>query len=504
MSGTSTPHQNTQHERNKLDRAFIGGVAWTAGAKWLSQLVSWPSLLIVARFLSPADFGIVEMAGFYFIVTNVMAEFGIGTAVLQMQELERSIVAQINTIAMLSGVAAFGVSVLAAPLLADFFRVPALTHVVVITSVTFLLTAFQAVPLALLQRDMDYRRLSVQESVQALVTAVTSVGCAYAGLGYWSLIAGNLGGRASAIALTNFWRPVPFAVPRWKQVKTPLRFGMEIAAQRISWSVYLMSDGIVIGRTLGQSLLGTYRMAINIASAPAEKIGMLIMRVTGPLFARVQTDIHLTRRYFLILSEVMITAILPLVMGLVVVAPEAIHLLLGPKWAGAAAPLRWLAIFTVIRTLNSLAGQVLTSLRFTKFSMWMSFLGTAVMPVSFYVASRWGIGAVAAAWVVMSPVTFFPTMAKLFREIDCSLLEYLKSLQPALIGSAVMVTAVWGVQQIAPGHWPAWGRLGVEVLTGGVAYGGVIWGVYRKRVMHYVEFFKRLRQSPDAMAVEAA
>src|SRR5579859_3515711 len=114
-------------ERQNLDRAFVGGVAWTAGAKWLSQLVSWPSVVIAARLLSPADFGIVEMAGFYFAVTNVMAEFGIGTAVLQMRELDEVVVAQLNTIAMLSGIVAFGVSLLASPLIAAFFRTPQLT-----------------------------------------------------------------------------------------------------------------------------------------------------------------------------------------------------------------------------------------------------------------------------------------------------------------------------------------------------------------------------------------
>ena len=75
-------------ETRKLDHALVGGFAWTAGAKWLSQLVAWPAVLINAKLLSPGDFGLNEMAGFYFIVTIVMAEFGIGMAVLQMRELD--------------------------------------------------------------------------------------------------------------------------------------------------------------------------------------------------------------------------------------------------------------------------------------------------------------------------------------------------------------------------------------------------------------------------------
>lgn len=494
-----------EHERRKLDRAFVGGVAWTAGAKWLSQLVSWPAVLISARLLSPADFGIVEMAGTYFTVTNVMAEFGIGTAVLQMRELDSAVVAQLNSVAMMSGILAFGVSVAAAPLIASFFRSPELIHLVIITSVSFILTALQAIPLGLLQREMDYRHLSVAESTQAVVTAVVSVATAYAGWAYWSLIAGNLAGRTANLILTRYWCPVSFAIPRWRTVSVPLRFGTEIALQRIAGSINLMSDSLVIGRTMGQSLLGMYRLAINLASTPSEKIGALIMRVTGPLFARVQDDIGLMRRYFLIFTESLSMAIFPLVFGLAIVAPEAVQLLLGPKWAGAAMPLRWLAIFMAVRTMSYLTNQLLTTLRFTRFGMWMSFLSFGLMPVAFWVASRWGVAAVAGAWLAMSPITVVPTAVKVLRTIRCGFSEYLGSLAPALAGSAAMLFAVLAVRiWVMPPTWPVIFRLAAEVAVGGAAYLGVIWGFYRVRVMQYIRFFLQLRGSAQAVAVEQA
>lgn len=493
--------QQVHHERQKLDRAFVGGMAWTAGAKWLSQLISWPSVLITARFLSTADFGIVEMAGVYFIVTNVMAEFGIGMAVLQMQELDSAIVAQLNSVAFLSGLLAFGLSVAAAPLIAQFFHAPELHKLVIVTSLSFILTSFEAIPLGLLQRDMDYRRLSVAESLQAVITAVVSVTCAYSGWAYWSLIAGNLAGRAANVALIWYWRGVPFAIPRWKQVLAPLHFGMEIAVQRIAGSICGLSDGIVIGRTLTPSLLGMYRFAMNLASTPSDKIGALIMRVTGPLFARVQTDPDAIRRYFLIFSETLAMALFPLVLGLAVVAPEAVQLLLPPNWAGAAGPLRWLAIFMAVRTMAYLVNQLVTTLRLTRFGMWMTLLSLVVMPIAFIVGSRWGVSAIAAAWLVMSPVTVIPVAMKVFPAIRCTLRQYLGSLAPALAGSSVMLLAViafrsWWI----PSHWPTFVRLSAEIAVGGCAYAAIIWGFYRARVMQYVRFFLQLRTTAGAVA----
>ena len=499
-TGMGSP-EGSPIETKKLDRALVGGAAWTVGAKWLTQLISWPSVLITARLLSPGDYGLVEMAGFYFVVTNVMAEFGIGMAVLQMRELDRTVTAQLNTIAAMTGGLAFAVSVAAAPLIAAFFRAPALKHLVVVASLSFILTSLEAIPLGLLQRDMDYRRLSVAESVQAVVMACVSVGCAYAGMGYWSLVIGNLVGRAANIGLAIYWRPTPFAWPHRKQVAAPLRFGMEIAVQRIASSINGLSDVMVIGRTMGQSPLGAYRLASNLASTPAERIGTVIMRVTGPLFSRVQEDRDMMLRYFLIFSETLAMSAFPLLFGLAIVAPETVALLLGPKWAGASSPLRWLAIFMVVRTMTSLMHQLIPTLRLTRFGMWMSFISFVLMPVAFYVASSRGVGAVAAAWLLMSPITVLPVAAKVFSEIGCSVAQYMRALSPAVAGSAAMLLAILGLR-----WWlrlQGWPGLMAEVTLGGVVYGGVLWVFFRERVMRFYRFFGGLRapQSSAAAAV---
>ncbi len=480
----------------KLDRALVGGVAWTAGAKWLSQLVAWPAVLIMARLLSLGDYGLNETAGFYFVVTNVVAEFGIGLAVLQMRELDMAVAAQLNTIATAMGALAFIVSVAAAPLIAAFFHAPALHDLVIVASLSFILTSTEAIPLGLLQRDMDYRRLSFAESAQAVVTSCVGVSCAFAGFGYWSLVMGNLAGRAANIALVVYWRPVRFAWPRFSEVVAPLRFGMEVAVQRIVGSINGLSDSMVIGRTMGQAPVGAYRLAANLASTPSEKIGGLIMRVTGPLFSRVQHDKELMLRYFLIFTETLAMTIFPLLFGLAILAPETVVLLLGAKWASAGAPLRWLAVFVTIRTMQSLMYQMLATLRLTRFGMWMSLLTFALMPVAFYVASSHGIGAVAMAWLAMSPITVLPVALKVFREIGCGIPQYVGALLPAIAGSGAMWLAIVVLQPHLTLH--GWARLIAEVVAGGLAYCLCVWGLYRHRVMRFVHFFARLRQSQSA------
>jgi PST family polysaccharide transporter len=484
-----------------MDTAFVGGLAWTAGAKFMTQFFSWVAVLVAARLLTPADFGLMEMAGFFFGLTNVLAEFGISTAVLQMHELDRGTLAQLNTASVALCAFAYGCIVLAAPLAATFFRTDRLELLIIVNSGALVITGFQAVPVGLLQKDMDYRRLSVADAVQALLQAVVTIVCAIAGFKYWSLVAGAGAGKLTAAIMTFCWKPSRFAIPRWKQIEAPMRLGWHVAISRVAWAAYNQSDSIIIGRTLGDAVLGAYRLALNLASAPAEKIGTLIMRVTGPLFAKVQQDNEAVRRYFKIFSESLTLTIFPLMVGLTVVAPEAVKVILGPKWDAAILPLRWLAIFIGARTLNGLAQQSLTSLRYTRFNMWTSLASFIVMPIGFYFASRWGAGAVAATWVILSPVTVLPPVVKLLKVVGLSYREYWGVLMPALTGSFVMLAALLTLR-----FWfresdtrPVIGLV-VQVTAGSIVYAAFLLTFYRERVVRYTRFLLDLRKGSPVLA----
>jgi PST family polysaccharide transporter len=483
-----------QDQRN-LDARFAGGLAWTAGAKWATQALTWASVLAVARLLSPADFGVAEIAGMFFALTNILAEFGIGTAVLHMPELDRRALGQLHMFSLLLCTGIFGLSVLAAPGLAWFFRSD---HIVffAVTNVGFLITGIQAVPLGLLQRDMDYRRLALLEALTATITTTVTVIAAWYGWGFWSLLVGFNSGKISGTVLLCYWKQVPFRWPHWADIRKPVEMGRHVAVSRIAAAAYGYADGIVIGRTMGEAVLGTYRMAMNLASAPAEKISSLIMRTATPLFANVMDDLALVRRYYLIMVELLSLAVLPLMLGLAIVAPQAVLLILGPKWVAATGPLRWLGLFMIMRVLGVVAEQVLVSQRLTRFTMRMSMLSLAIMPVAFFLAARWkGPEGVAAAWIVLSPVTILPLLIILLRSIKLSFREYATALLPALAGSAVMCLALFGINSRLPVSWPVTVRLAVQVSMGGAVYAGFILSFFRARIFRYVNFLSSLRKA---------
>lgn len=485
---------------HKLDRAFAGGLAWTAGAKWVTQMVSWVALLFSARLLSPTVFGAVEMASFVTVLTNILAEFGIGSSVLQMRELDRRTLGQLNSVSLLFSTLAFAVSTALIPLVAAFFHTQQLMMLMFIANLGYFLTGVQAVPMGLVERDMDYKRLSIAESAAGITQALVTVAAAAMGFGYWSLLAGPMASRVLSAGLFVYWKPLPFALPRRSVIMAPMRFGFQVAVSRVGWAVYSQSDAVIVGRMLGPAALGSYRLAMNLASAPAEKVGLLIMRVTGPLFSKVQNDQALVKRYFLFVSDGLALVIFPLAAGLIVVAPEVVTKVLGPQWNDAIVPVQWLAGFLALRMLNAIGGQVLVSLRHTSFSMWMSLITSVIMPVAFYIAAPHGTGAVAMTWFIMSPVILLPPMAKLLRSISCTFWEYFKILAPASISSGGMALAVLAAKRwLIPGSYSMTWRLVLEIVCGGLSYAAILGVFYRPVLRRYFQFAMRLRSGRDAV-----
>src|SRR5258707_11699983 len=142
-----------QASAGSLDRSLAHAVAWNAAARWGSQIVSWAATIIVARLLTPYDYGLLGMAALYLNLAMLISQVGIGDAVIALRDLTSRQIAELNTLSLLLGVVLTGLSCALALPLARFFSTPPLSGVIVVASVMYLIAAFQVVPKALLQKE---------------------------------------------------------------------------------------------------------------------------------------------------------------------------------------------------------------------------------------------------------------------------------------------------------------------------------------------------------------
>ncbi|HWR17325.1 MAG TPA: lipopolysaccharide biosynthesis protein [Terriglobales bacterium] len=484
---------DSQAQTRNLDQHLVRGLAWTGAVKWGGQLATWAATIVVARLLTPADYGLIGMANLYLGLVALISEFGIGTAIVSIDDLGETHLRQLNTVSFLVGLIGVLASAAAALPLARFFHTPKLSLVLIVMSSAFLISSLQTVANAALQRQLRFKLLAGLEGSKALVTSGASIALAYFGAGYWTLVFGGILGTLVATVLTFYARPVSFSIPKLSDIKHALKFSNDILITRFSWYTFDNADFLIAGRVLGQAALGTYTLAWSVAGLPVEKIASLFGRVSPAFFSAVQKDNAALRRYLLGLTEPLATAAFPVSIGIAVIASDLIALAFGPKWSGAVWPLRLLMIAMTFRGLALLMPFVLNVKEQTRFMMWSTVACAVILPAGFYFGSFWGISGIAAMWTILYPILRVPMFQRTFKVIDLQVKDYLRTIWPALSSSILMGAAVWGTSVLVKDAQSIVLRLTVQVSVGVMSYLLCMFGLHRAATVRMMGVIRNFR-----------
>jgi len=476
----------------KLDRTFARGIAWLGSVKWIVQLLTWGTTIVVARILTPEDYGLLTMGAVLLAFITLLSESGLGITVVTVREVTEEQISQINGAAILLGLVSFVAGSLVAFPVSWFYRAAALPPVIAVLSFTLVISAFRVVPGALLQRDLRFPRLAAIDASQGLVQALATLILAVLGFRYWSLVLGAVLGAAVGTTATVLSRPYQMRWPRWQTLRPVLPFTRNMLVGRLFWYTYQNSDFIVAGKRLGAQALGAYSYAWTLASMPVDKISGLLRSVTPPIFAAVQHDIPALRRYFLTVTEGLAVFAFPLTVGIALVAGDLVPVVFGSRWLFMIAPLQVLAIYATIRTITPTASQVLVVTGDTRFLMYMSGVAAIALPTAFYIGSKWGTIGIAIAWTIAHPLAVYvPLNARLARRLELSFGRYFRALWPAASGCLLMAGAVTLARGIVPQTMAGGIRLGLEIGAGAFAYSACLLVFHKTRVKAFIALWRQ-------------
>jgi O-antigen/teichoic acid export membrane protein len=477
-----------------LDRSFVRGIAWVGSVKWLVQLVTWGTTIVVARILTPADYGLLTMATVLLEVLSLLSESGMGLTVITLRDISKTQVSQINGAAVAFGFASFALTCLAAWPVSWFYRAPSLPPVILALGLTLAVGGFRVVPAALLQKDLRFKSLAKIDATQGICQSLATITFALLGFQYWSLALGSITGVTVGTTLALLSRPHPIRLPNWKTLRPIIPFTRNVLVGRLFWFTYQNSDFIVAGKRLGAIPLGAYSYAWTLASMPVDKITALLASVTPAMFAHVQHDKAALRRYFLTVTEGLAVFAFPLTIGIALVARDLVPVVFGDRWIFMIAPLQLLAIYSTIRVISPTMSQVLVVTGDTKFMMYMGGVAAVTLPTAFYIGSRWGTVGIAAAWIIAHPaVVYFPFYARLSKRLEMPLHRYLAALWPAASSCLVMTAAVLSFRFAVEGRVSQGIMLGAEVAAGAVAYVGCLLLFQQTRIKAFLTLWRANR-----------
>jgi O-antigen/teichoic acid export membrane protein len=498
LSSTAAQSQST------LDRLLVDGMAWTAILRWSAQLVSWVGTAFAARLLSPGDYGLVGMAMLAIGFVRMVEDFGMDAVLVQDRSIDGTRQARLAGLILLTGVI-FTLSFIALSVpIAGFFKEQQVALLVSALGALCIADSVQVIPRAILQRQMEFRRLALLQLIQVVATQAILVTGAWLGWGVWALVFNSLGGALVVTVLLVLWRPFRIRWPRQiAELSAPLLQGWRILASRFAWYAYSAADQTVIGRVLGKDALGTYSFAMTFSTTISQEISSVLSRVVPGVFSTVQHLQAELRRYFLVLTELLCYLALPVSFGMAVTADLIVELVLGPQWSAVVMPLRILCIYAAFYSCQVLVGHLLLWTGRFRANMWCSILAASIMPLGFWLGARWGLGGIAWVWVIVFPLVNLPAFIIGFRTIGINGWQWLYVFLPALVASLAMMAAVLAVRAGLPATLPALVSLVASVSVGVVAYVLTLLLFFRRRVLAVWNFVRILRSGKSGLVQTA-
>lgn len=451
-----------------VEKAAKAG-AWSAIDMIVRQGVNFAVVVILARLLVPADFGIVALVTFFSSLSIVFVQGGLSLALVQRQQStleEESSVFWWN----LGGSFLFaGFLVLISPAVARFYGHDVIEPLMWMAAAQVVLSALGAVQTALLTRALRFDRLTLAGLVSSVVSGAAGIAAALLGAGVWALaiqFAGFAAINSAILWPLSGWRPIVHF--RWATISPLFRFGMYMSLSSLLDVFYSQGFALIIGKLHGVREVGLYNRAASTQALPSNMLGVIVGRLVLPLFSARADDVAALRRGLRMANSIAMILNLPTMLGLAVLADLVIITLFGDQWIPAAPILSVLALSGILVPLHVNNLQVLLarseSGRFFRNEVIKKFAGMALIIAS----SFFGIMGLAWGTVTFSVLALGINSVAARKSLEYGPGAQLWDLRGLLVPSGAMVGLLLILEPLLPYSPPL--KLALLTAAGAAAY----------------------------------
>lgn len=464
-----------------LRKKVLSGLGWSAGNRFISQLFTWAITIVVMRLLSPGDYGLVAMAGFFISFLALLNELGLGAALIQKKDIDDLFRRQVLGLLLTSNCAFYLILSVSSPVIASFFNEQRLIPILRVSSIQFLMMIFSVIPQSLLVRSMDFKKLSIIDLASNITGSVITLILALIGYGVWSLVWGSLSiSLVRTVGLTIASRFICAPSFSMKGLREVLSFGGYVMGSRVLWFFYTQADTFIIGKFLGKELLGYYSVSMHLASLPMDKTSGIINQVAFPAFASIQDDSQKVSSHFLKAVRIGSFLAFPILWGMSSIAPELVAVFLGIKWHNAALPLQLLSLVIPIRMISNLMSPTMLGVGRADISFYNTLLGFVVMPTVIVIFAHWGLLGVCLAWMIFFPLVFWRNLYRVVSVIGIRVSDVVTAMVKPALAAATMYAAIMAFKALFANDPKSIPHLVLFVITGAMVYGAVIGSIYRQ------------------------
>ncbi|MFC1761548.1 lipopolysaccharide biosynthesis protein [Planctomycetota bacterium] len=420
----------------------------TIAAQVTQSVLQLVRAIVLARLLTPDDFGLVGMV---LVVTNFVQLFrdaGLSLATVQKEMITHEQVSTLFWLIVMISASLAGILCLMAPLVASFYGKQELALITAVMSLSLLFGGLAIQHQALMRRHMQFGSLAIINITSAMLSLVVTILLAILGCRYWALVLGLLASTLSSTLMTYACIPwIPGKMRKGTGVRCMLNFGGHVTGANIVNYLSLNVDNVLIGKFLGASALGLYARAYQLFMLPITQIKAPLLQLAMPVLASLKHQRERYTRYYQYIVRLLATMTMPVAFYCIVEAEFLIRLLLGDQWLEAIAVFRILAVAGIIRPVTGTWGLVTVSCGFSKRYLYWGIVNSLVMVVAIVSGLPFGISGVAYAIVVATYIMFLPCLHYCFHKTPVTVSLFLTSVCGPLWASAVAAATTLLIMQ---------------------------------------------------------
>ena len=468
---------------------------WSALMEIVSRTATPLITVVLARFLTPADFGIVATAMVVISFGQMIWDAGLSKALIQTKEDSVNAAHVVFWTNLALGAIIYVLLFISAPWVAIFFKSPTSSSVLRVLGIQILIGSLTSVQTSLFIRDLDFRRLMWVKMLTASVPAIFSIPMAMIGYGVWALVAGMLTGQILNLILLwshSTWRPgfrYDFALAR-----KLMRFGCWILLESVAGWLQVWGDNLIVGRFLGVVDLGIYRLGWTMTHIAFSIILGPLLRVAYPAFSRLQDDRDGFLRSFHKSNRLLMAFAIPMGVGLVFLGHDLALALFGEKWLGLGFVLRVIGAMFAVAWMTSLNSELYRAMGYPHASAILTMIQIGYYLPAYYFAAQRGFVVFVYVRLAVACVAL-PMHVYLCRRMMGVKWMYLwmdgKAFALAAAVMAVVLLAVKSLVAVVASRALPWVTLALAIPMGGAAYVLTLWMVDRPFIMQIKSLVRR-------------
>ena len=466
---TEGQSENESHfSDEQVKEATLKGVRLFSLTRGAAEATSIIAAVILARLVAPSEFGRLAVAIIVSEFAMMISNETIGTPLVQREHVEREHLQAATLLGMGIGFGLCLLTLFVVPLITTPLFGEATSELFRLFAPAFAIAGVQIVPLARLQRRLQFRRIGVVEVVGVFVSSVTSIGLAIAGMGAKAYVIGVIAGLVAATI--GYLQGTSLVMPRWRprQMRELLGFGLPATAAGFAGVWYRNIDYMILGARLPTRVVGFYYRAFTIGVEYERRLSGIVSRVAFPVYAR---TLDPTRRLALRLRIVRLNAtiVYPLLAVFIAIAPVLVPWLFGERWAPAVVPSQILAVAGMASCVRSLTGPSVLAAGRPRQLFWFSLAETLLYGGTVWLASAHGLTIVCVAVACFQIASLVLSYVILLHStVGVARTQLIRDIGPALVASAPLLLVATVMRHLLTGVVPV---PVVVILCGGVGAG---------------------------------